>query len=198
MRAVNTEALKSLASQEDVADIFNLYADFFPTVFDSVSLVDQVPTIGFQFGESVDGLDLGVEVESSLSPAALANNLGFIQGLPLLFSTYRHRGGLSAWDVANAQLFDPSKAAEDVDMQPISLHWHQLAGVHSVIRKIFTETPNSGGCHGILIADEVGLGKTFQAATLIAFLSDFILRQSFEPPIPLPPIIRKFFLCPSL
>jgi TATA-binding protein-associated factor len=80
-------------------------------------------------------------------------------------------------------------------MEPLALHWHQLAGVHAIMRMNFTKNPVSSDHRcGMLIADEVGLGKTFQAATTIAFLSDLVMCQklSQSQPVTFPPIIRKF------
>lgn len=190
--------MQLLASEEDVADVIHLYTDFFnvPNAVDAVALQDQQPTVLVKFGERRDGKDPGVEVESSLTPEDLSNNLGFVQGLPLLFSTFRHRGGFTAWDSTKAHLFDPSEAANNQEMGPIALHWHQLAGVHAIIRSCFSPKPNPGYHPGMLIADEVGLGKTFQSATTIAVLSDLILRQQQHHP--LPPIISEFLLSLAL
>jgi hypothetical protein len=113
-------------------------------------------------------------------------------GLPLLFNRYRHRAGLSAWDVANADLFKPAQAKANPQMDPIVLHAHQLAGVHAAMRMNFKPIPVSCTCHGCLVADEVGLGKTYQSCTCIAMLTDIVTRQEIG--APLPPIIRKLFL----
>lgn len=98
MTKVNTQMLKSLASEGDVADIISFYMEFFDSSnsSDSVPLQDQLPTVGIKFGEPVDGTDPGVEFESALTPEVLGYNLGFVNRSPLLFNTYRHRGGLSA------------------------------------------------------------------------------------------------------
>lgn len=78
-------------------------------------------------------------------------------------------------------------------MERLYLHWHQLCGVHAVVRINFTETPAPNRCCGVLIADDVGLGKTFQAAATIAFLSELYMRQMLRrsKSVPLPPIIGK-------
>jgi hypothetical protein len=108
---VTLQSLQDLASEEDVADVLNLYADFStsPGPEDSVGLQDQRPAVTFHFGDAVNGADPGVEVESSLSPEVLATNLGFPE-LPLLFNSYRHRGGLTAWDPQHVDLFEPKNA----------------------------------------------------------------------------------------
>jgi len=181
-----------LASEEDVADVIALYTDFFscPGPSESVSLDSQRPALQF-FAEPLGDTDPGIGVESTLPPETLSENLGFPGGLPLVFNSHRHRGGLSAWD--HPELFETTEAAKNPQMEPIALHWHQLAGVHAVIRMLFTEKPAPGKCCGALVADEVGLGKTFQAATAIAFFSDLVIRQELRRTqlAPDPPIIRK-------
>lgn len=174
-----------------------LYTDFFncPHSSDSVSLNNQQPTLELSLGESPDAAGLGIGVESTLSPSSLASNLGFPNGLPLTFSSHRHQGGLTAWD--NPDLFEPDELMKNQQMEPISLHWHQLAGVHAIVRMLFTEKPAPGRCCGVLVADEVGLGKTFQAATAMAFFSDLVIRQELRntQSAPKPPIIRKLLPC---
>ena len=190
--------MKSLASKEDVSDVIALYTDFFncPQSSNSISLINQCPTLQLSFGESPDTTGLGIGVESTLSSQTLASNLGFPNGLPLTFNSHRHQGGLTPWD--NPELFEPDQVTENTQMEPITLHWHQLAGVHSIVRMLFTEKPVPGRCCGVLVADEVGLGKTFQAATAMAFFSDLAIRQELRlgatQSAPDPPIISKFFL----
>lgn len=190
--------INALASEGDVAEIITLYVDFFssPAVEDSVSLDDQHATLGIQLGEKEGtSTDLGVEVEAVLSPETLASSLGFSkERLPILFNHYRHRAGLSAWDPANEALFNPDAAANSPDMVPIALHWHQLAGLHAVIRMNFDSKPVLDKPFGCLIADAVGLGTTFLSATIIAFLSDVVtcqsmINQSLSHPVRLPPIL---------
>lgn len=191
---VSPQALRKLASEENVLDVINLYNDFFntPAPEDSVDLANQRPALPLQFGNQVDDATLGVEEESKLPPEVLAHNLGFPEGRPLLFNSHRHRGGLSAWDPANAPLYERKNAEKNPEMEEIKLHWHQMAGVHSIARKLFSPTPTPNPRRGMLIADEVGLGKTYQAATLIALLSDRVTREQLKdnPNIKLPPIFR--------
>lgn len=121
-----------------------------------------------------------------MSPHRLATNLGFKNLLPAYFNTHRHRGGITPWD--NSDLFKGAIEANP-DMSPIALHWHQLAGVHAIIRKTFSKKAKPGATCGVLVTDEVGLGKTFQAGAMIALLSDLVRRQEQE--LELPPMIRK-------
>jgi TATA-binding protein-associated factor len=197
---LNQAIINGLATDEDVAYLANLYAEHFPPpTSEALSLQDQHSSLGFQLGERIAGADPGIEVETSLTYATLANNLGFIDGCPVLFNTHRHRAGLTPWDQAHATLFQLPAANDNPDLEPFRLLWSQLAGIHSMVRTFFTSKPDQDRCLGMLVADEVGLGKTFQAAGLIAFLTDLEMRQGMQN-TPLPPIIRKlhFVRIPSL
>lgn len=185
MCKITSTALSSLAKQEDVTDVINLYHEFFTTNQDeevnSIVFQDRPP---IKFG-TAKGADPGVESESTLSEDILAKNLGFTNGKPLLFNDSRHRAGLSLW--TNPEAFENS-----TDVEPLKLFWHQLAGVHSIIRMNFHSTPSHTRVNGTLVADEVGLGKTFQAATVVVFLSNLVSLQDLN--YPLPPIIRSSYL----
>jgi hypothetical protein len=95
-------------------------------------------------------------------------------------------------------MFEPSKAQENPDMIRIALYWHQLSGVHALLRMLFGPDPDPEHCLGALIMDEVGLGKTFLATTLIIFLTDLVMRQKLTVKVPMPPIIGEIYLsyCP--
>jgi len=172
----------------DVTDVINLYHEFFTSnqEGEANSIVNEAQ-LSVKFGTAVEGADPGVEVESSLSREILASNLDFRNELPLLFNSIRHKGGLSPW--SHPEAFKNS-SGDDPDLEPLTLFWHQLAGVHAIIRMNFHPTNDSSRCNGTLIADEVGLGKTFQAATVIVALADLVIRQQQK--IPLPPIISSF------
>ena len=71
-------------------------------------------------------------------------------------------------------------------MQAISLQWHQLVGVHAIFRKVFSSKPDPGCCTGTLLADEVGLSKTYEAITTMAILSNLVMRQKHSGLKPLP------------
>lgn len=192
--------LKTLISEDDKAEVINLYVDFFsaPTVEDSVPLDDQHATLGIQFGDKDGGhTDLGVEFEANLPPDILASNLGFSKNLPLLFNEYRHKAGFTPWQFEHEALFNPELAAKNPDMDPLTLYWHQIAGLHSIVRSNFSSEPVRDTTLGCLVADEVGLGKTFLSAMVIAFLSDVVTRQSMMKgsvgeSVKLPPLLSKF------
>jgi len=178
--------LSELLTKEDIADVLLLYCDFAnqPNIGDTMSLEDQQPSLGIKFGKHNDESDPGVEIESSMSPTILADNLGFPSGLPLLFNKYRHRDSLSPWDSDDTHLFDNDTAQNNEDMTPFVPHWHQLAGTHAILRKVFNSKPDKQACTGMLIADDVGLGKTCQATMIIAALADTIQLQKDKKDLP--------------
>ncbi|KAJ3963543.1 P-loop containing nucleoside triphosphate hydrolase protein, partial [Lentinula raphanica] len=121
-----------------------------------------------------------MEEEYSLGTSVLAQNLGFIRdALPYQFNQHRHQEGLTAWD----QSFETSASK----LSPLSLHWHQLAAVHSIARRSFSKEPDTLP-RGTLICDEVGLGKTTLAIAVGAFLNQLISIQDSD--IKPPPLIR--------
>ena len=185
---VTEQMLGSLASEGDIADVVNMYTECFnPAGGDPSRLEEQHSNTTFRFGEPVEGADPGVEIESRLSPLDLAQNLGFVLGRPLLFNSHRHDVGLTPWD-------DPSgfQDWESLNTNPsftaINLRWHQLAGVHAVLRRLFSKEPIHEPL-GVLIADEVGLGKTLQCTAVVACLTEFVGRQNANPPRCLPPLL---------
>lgn len=163
--------LKSLASLEDIDDVVNLYAECFNSSGgDPTQLEEQLHTINFKFGNLPDGADPGVEIEATMSPSLLATALGFVN-VPLLFNTHRHRDGITPWE-------DPV-AFRDVSNEEFTmtqLRWHQLAGVHGVLRRMFSPKPTPEHS-GMLIADEVGLGKTLQLLAILACLTECVGRR---------------------
>ena len=182
--------LKSLASEEDIADIINMYNECFKSsVGDSSQLEAQIATTSLKFGAPVENADPGVEVESTMSPSLISQNLGFIDNIPILFNTHTQNGGITPWDDPVAfQNADLLKSKEG--FTPNELRWHQLAGVHAVLRRLLSQEPSSMPS-GFLIADEVGLGKTIQALAILAWLTECVGRQSKEGDSSLPPMLGK-------
>ncbi|EAU80360.1 hypothetical protein CC1G_12776 [Coprinopsis cinerea okayama7 len=182
----SSKSLAQLATANDVAELLDLYDSLFGEGTDSAPELAGGSLAGVRFGEPVDGADPGVEVESGMSGSQLFHNLDFDGGTPFLFNKQRHRDGLSPWETD----FDKLKIDNPSALEPLKLHWHQGAGVHSVIRHIFHKDPSPAHPSGILLADDVGIGKTIQSAATIAFLANLALRQ--ERGLTLPPIIRDF------
>jgi hypothetical protein len=183
-----------------VTELLNAYHEYFEEFHDEgdeVLVSDSLPTeTQDQLMDDSDMGDFGMEIEANMDPKQLARALGFKHRLPFSFNLYRHNLGTSLWD--NESLF---KLHADAD-QPLpqyieflKLHWHQLAGVHSIVRSVFLEQPDNSHPTGVLIADEVGLGKTAQSITFIAFMNQILYVQSKG--LSLPPIIGKIYFSSS-
>lgn len=173
-----------MATEEDVTDIFNLYHEYFDN---DVQDEDEppIPDVVDDKQELNDcGGDFGMEAEATMTPASLALSLGFKTGLPPLFNTLRHRSGISPWD--DSTLFvDPNTDPLPGYLSKMRLHWHQLGGVHSIVRSVFSKDADpQRQTLGVLVGDEVGLGKTAQAIAFIAFLNQAIWLQRSKRKLP--------------
>ncbi|KAF8889787.1 P-loop containing nucleoside triphosphate hydrolase protein [Infundibulicybe gibba] len=179
------DMLTQLASEDDVADLVRLYDDLFST--------DQGEVNSFAARAEVDEAlcklphdgDVGVDVELSMDENRLSHELGFAKCRPFQFSALRHHLGLNGWD--HPGLLESLVKTQAV--APIRLHWHQLAGVHAIIRSLFHDRARAGACRGVLVADEVGLGKTVIALSAIAFLNHAIWLKASNKPVP--PVLEK-------
>jgi hypothetical protein len=175
-------ANSDLATQKDFDDLVEIYYEYFaPGEEDDTPPLDANQPLSFGLGEVAVG-DLGMELEANLDPDTLARHLGFRKHrLPLQFMIHRHPLGHNAWE-------NPDSFSSPDSLMPIALHWHQLAGVHSIICNTFLAKPMVNSGSGMLICDEVGLGKTVLAISMVAFLSQSALIHELKPSA-LPPII---------
>jgi SNF2 family DNA or RNA helicase len=180
---VNPAALQHLATEEDVSDVLNLYHEYFEQDLEE----EEEQPISDDLPEKQKlndcGGDFGMEEEANMSPVSLAIALGYRTGRPLSFNSVRDRSGLTPWDDRD------SFADLDLDALPdnltkLRLHWHQLAGNHSIVRSILSTEPDLSRVLGILIADEVGLGKTAQAIAVIAFFMQAVYLQQEKRKLP--------------
>ena len=108
-----------------------------------------------------------------------------------------HEGGLTAWDVPGDFLatLTPTQPLSDLPAGwlPQSLSWSQLVGVSAIVDRLFSSTVGPSP-QGVLLADEVGLGKTAHSIALIAFLNQIIDGRGSTPPLSDPPIIREILI----
>jgi hypothetical protein len=169
------EQVAALASPSDVEDLFRLYHDLFDIPSESEPVLQHKDHGSGLTLQDATILDLGVEVEATMSPEQLATRLGFKNSRPTQFNDYCHQSGAVAWDSVCAHLFDANPPTDA--LQEIALHWHQLGGVHSMVRNIFSAEPRQKPCTGLLCADEVGLGKTGFAIAFLTFLSNAIWHE---------------------
>ena len=119
------------------------------------------------------------------TPDELSNLLGFFDARPINWNGYRTADNLvSPWDIAEdaREKFNTGGP----DMIALRLLWHQLCGVAAIVNRVWTaeETPD---VHGILLADDVGVGKTAQVMASIAFIQ--LVFQLEKQKQPRPPII---------
>lgn len=174
--------MENLATEEDVTDILQLYHEY----FDQDGEDEDEPPIsdGSAAKQELNdcGGDFGMDLESTMTAVNLCISLGFKTGSPPLFNTYRHRSGISPWD--DPEAFVPTGSTIPGELTKLCLHWHQFAGIHSIVRSVFSKEPNASHTSGVLVGDEVGLGKTGQAIGLIAFLNQTIVMQENKRPPP--------------
>ncbi|KIJ57836.1 hypothetical protein HYDPIDRAFT_34751, partial [Hydnomerulius pinastri MD-312] len=166
----------------DVDQMWTLYMQLYrlpPGQSDPVSIsLDDEPTGHAQWTDTPD--TLGIGQYAAQKDEQLHTALNFPGGRPALFATFRSRSGLCAWDKGNASRF----VEGNPDMQPLSLLWHQCAGVAALVAKVFTAsatapTDNTGASSnvtpqspGVIIADAVGVGKTALSMGWLAFVID--------------------------
>lgn len=188
---VTQAMIDALASTTDISDLDTLHEEYFSSVPGDDSVAElQPPSPGIPFGDQVLGVDPGMEEECKMSPEDISASLGFEDCMPPVFNKHRHIGGLTPWTDKDGVRFDSDSLDADPDFERIRLYWHQIAGVRSIVRSNFHKTkPSVDVPCGMLIADDVGLGKTFLATTLIAFLNLAVTAVASNRP--LPPIIRK-------
>lgn len=185
---VKLEHFKTLAAKEDVANLLSLLETHFAPDGELPEVIGSPPIPFPQL--PVDGADLGTEYEAGMSYAQLCSSLGLDQcGRPFLFAKVRHVEGLTAWTKEGAALHARhAKGKTPAAMfKDIRMHWHQLSGAHAIIRKLFSAQKEPSNVPGMLIADEVGLGKSFLSILLIAFFVELGMRKATK--VTLPPII---------
>ncbi|KAH6905669.1 hypothetical protein BKA70DRAFT_1225379 [Coprinopsis sp. MPI-PUGE-AT-0042] len=183
---VKKAAFEALAAQEDVEDLRSLFqtvtgpAGAMPDI-DIVQDNDSTEEVGDDRG------DLGVAFEATKNYSELALAMGLTRfGLLAMFNKVRHKHGLTAWTKAGKPIFDEyEQGGQEGEFESIKFHWHQLAGMHATLRTIFTKEASLHPS-GVLIADEVGLGKTFLAIAVAVFVIQLGMQTS------MPPIIRTF------
>lgn len=166
---VTRDMINQLAADEDVVMLQAIFNTYFSD-FDAGDPVDVEPsTLADVFDQDImDSCDLGVEIESQLSVKDIERNLGFLQGIPALFNCWRHHSGATVWD--NKDLF--KDAEKNLQLKPLRLKRHQLDAIHAILRMMFPH--NASPNQGVLLADEVGLGKSAVIMGLIAVLAQIL------------------------
>jgi TATA-binding protein-associated factor len=174
----NNDAFKDLATEEELLELVRVYQEYFVPADDEDN---EAPALNLAPDDTITmkdagTTDLGMEVEAHLTPDVLAARLCFMKmRLPHQFNRHRNKSGITAWDSPDSFIDDDAPLPPS--LVPLALHWHQLSGAHSIIRNTFTKGPSVNQCTGMLICDEVGLGKTALALSTIAFLNQIVVLQ---------------------
>jgi hypothetical protein len=177
--------LAGLATAADVEDLRHFYQDLFQAPDDTGPI--DIP--GADSLKLISG-DLGIEEEIHFDVETLSSRLGFHNSLPFQFNCYKHKRGVLAWD--RPDLFTD---IDSPDLQRLTLHWHQLCAVHAIIRNTFTDEEVADPCAGLLLADEVGLGKTAVAIAMIGFFNHvkWLIRTDRQ----VPPVLGRIYVFPD-
>lgn len=131
-------------------------------------LRDDAPPDGLIHGEEplampldLGGVDLGVEKWARMPVEKVMKILGFPRHRPTLFAPWRSK---------SCQEYDNFEHLPEDDREAITLHWHQAVADAALTECFWTKVPVAGGVPGVLLADNVGLGKTLEIMGLIAMI----------------------------
>ncbi|KAF8054476.1 P-loop containing nucleoside triphosphate hydrolase protein [Lyophyllum atratum] len=177
---VSAVDLKDLATAEDVTDLVLMYHEYFERDVEDEGEPPLTKPPADRQALNDSGGDFGMEEESVMTYGMLTGSLGFRTGLPPQFNKLRDRFGSTPWE--DAAPFECKHPPENIENQ--RLHWHQVAGTRSICRSVFTKVADPAHVPGMLIGDEVGLGKTAQTLTFIAFLMQAIWLQKNNKKLP--------------
>jgi len=177
--------LAEIASEEEINELKLIYLQHFGDLNYTITEAEEEESIDEQADRHVWKTlgDLGTEEELKKSSDELAKGLEFPNGRPILFNPEKMKySTVDFWDAENLKSTEPREA--------LKLEWVQLAGVTAMVRKTFGSEESSEKKAGILLADEVGMGKTAQIMAFIAFLQQ--VRLSDQEKRQRPPIIGEF------
>ncbi|RXW14189.1 hypothetical protein EST38_g11666 [Candolleomyces aberdarensis] len=170
------QKLKALAQNEDVEDLIQEYEAFVANA-DPEPLMPLADRLQITFAEPHDGTpDPGVEIEAKWTTNQVLLKLNFSQGnLPFPFNRILDPQGLTPWQEEWVKVLESPTSSSR--LKRLAFHWHQAVGIHAALRMIFCDEPTALHGNGILFADEVGLGKTYQSGGIIGFYIELYMRQ---------------------
>lgn len=184
-----------LAKPEEVLQTISLYAQYFEREGGELSLERE--TASDTWDVLVEDLgDMGVDKMKGRTIDELSNLLGFAGARPVNWNNFRDKANLvSGW--SKDCPVDVRQKLENggPDMAALQLLWHQLCGVATIVDRVWTEEQRDG-VHGVLLADDVGVGKTAQVMAFIAFLQ-LVYQSEEEGGQTRPSIISTTFKPPS-
>ncbi|PBK81614.1 hypothetical protein ARMGADRAFT_1039198 [Armillaria gallica] len=130
--------------------------------------------------------DMGVEAWAETMDDKLKGGLQWEEGRPDEFNDFLISTCIDFWE--DPDYLKKIPADGDQDNEKLELLWHQLSGITSMIQMFWTATVDGNGVLGALLADEVGLGKTAQIMSLLAFI--MATRHAQRSGKEVPPVIR--------
>lgn len=132
--------------------------------------------------------DIGVMAYKNTTLDELHRLLAFQDGRPIQFSKFRATDDrYNGWEDEKERLWE--KGGEG--MVDIHAQWHQLTGVCSIVDKIFLDTAMPPKTSHLLIADDVGLGKTVEIMMVLAFLMQVYVCEGEENIENRPPLVSS-------
>lgn len=130
--------------------------------------------------------DIGVTAYKKHTFEELASSLAFSDGRPVQFSKFRSLSNTyDSWSDDKALYWEKGGSG----MVEVQGQWHQLAGVCGMVDKVFVGKNEETKTSHILIADDVGLGKTLEMMMLLAFLMQVYVCENSTSIRKRPPII---------
>ncbi|KAK1235519.1 hypothetical protein PQX77_001251, partial [Marasmius sp. AFHP31] len=186
-RAAPTKAPQRLASEEDMLELQGVYDAYFGELDASTSEPPLHDLADAELQEALGKADsdaLGMDEEAKMSIQQLDLDLGTQHGLTFQCNTVRHPDGYTLW--TNPDSFNSNTP-------PLVPHWHQIVGVRSIVRHVMSTHPAKRVPNGMLIADEVGLGKTLLCLLFVAWVNQVLYLLSLGRPGP-PIYLRHQFI----
>jgi hypothetical protein len=170
-----------------VQNTINLYLDYFSRPDESFNIEDVDG--GSVWQDASDGNDLGVDEMKMKSTDELCALLSFQDSRPFMWNKYQSEGNIrSAWDT-NDEAVQAMFSEGGDGMEQLTLLWHQLVGLASMANKVWLKEDEDSKTFGILLADDVGIGKTAQVMAFIAFSQ--VVYESEQQGKPLPPLLGE-------
>lgn len=148
----------------------------------------------------LDKNDMGVDRFNKRPIEELEMMLSYPNSRPAHWNTLRcSDAAITPWDDG----IDGRYNIEHEDIHELKLLWHQLVGTAAMVDRLWTakqswrpdvnlDDPEEGRVPGVLLADDVGIGKTSQIISLIAFLQQVYRIEADEgQKLPRPPLIGQ-------
>ncbi|KAH7918095.1 hypothetical protein BV22DRAFT_1051967 [Leucogyrophana mollusca] len=129
--------------------------------------------------------DMGVEDFHQMNDEQLATLLAFPNNRPALFAEFRSKLGHCAWE---SKLISDTFVATNPDVTPLGLLWHQMCGIAAIASKVWSD--KLAPMPGLLVADDVGVGKTALTMGMIALVISVWITEA-QTKVGRPPLLEK-------